>query len=201
MSDQNLAQTADSKDIRVSLTGVRLAFTDALFEAKPFKQGDKKRFSCKFLIPKESAAATAVKDAIVAAAKAEFKDDYAKVLAVLKAENKLCLTDGDIKDYDGYKGNFVLSASNKVRPQLLGPNRQPLEEKDGMLYSGVYVVAKVSIWAQNNDWGKRINCNLRGIQFFAPGEAFTGGGVASADEFEDIPQAANTLSENNSSFI
>lgn len=193
-------QKPESKDVKIKLLGVRIAFTDALFEAKAYKAGDKKRFSTKFLFPKDGPMAALVKGAIKQAATIEFKDEADKTLKVLVAENKICLTDGDIKDYDGYEGNYVLSASNKTRPLILGPNKEPLAEKDGKIYSGCYVNAIVSIWPQNNDWGKRINCNLQGVQFVADGEAFSGGGVASADEFDSV-EGATTLPADNSSFM
>lgn len=201
-TDPNLTQ--NDKEVRLSFIA-RLAFTDALFTAKPYKNDNKPKHRCKFLTPKESEAAKSILGAIVQVATAAWKESANKELVILKAENKLCFTDGDIKGYEGYPGNYVLSATNKIRPRLLGPNLEPLEEKDGVLYSGCYVVAKVGIWAQDNEWGKRINCNLRGVQFYAPGEAFTGGGVAGEDEFEKVPQGetakSTTLSANNAAFM
>ena len=47
-------------------------------------------------------------------------------------------------------------------------------------------MAKVEIWAQNNKYGKGIRAELRGVQFYRDGDAFTAGGVAKADEFEDL---------------
>lgn len=212
-------QKTVSKDIKVKIFGPRIAFVDALFEAKAFKAGDKKRFSTKFLVPKTGdavklafwnedlkkygplmPAGEGLLLALTKAAEIEFKDAAVKELKIMRAENKLCLTDGDIKDYDGYEGNYVLSASNKTRPTILGANKEPLTEKDGKIYSGCFVNGIVSLWAQNNDWGKRINCNLQGVQFVADGEAFSGGGVASVEEFDDV-EGGTTLPADNSSFM
>jgi hypothetical protein len=71
---------------------------------------------------------------------------------------------------------------------------------DGTLYSGCYVVVHVNIWAQDNQFGKRINCGLLGVQFYKDGEAFSGGRISSVDEFDEIPQA-DTLSGDFSSFM
>jgi len=52
-------------------------------------------------------------------------------------------------------------------------------------YSGCYVNVSMDVWAQANDFGKRINAKLLAIQFEADGAAFGGGeGFASAD-FDD----------------
>ncbi|EOA7521129.1 ssDNA-binding protein, partial [Escherichia coli] len=39
--------------------------------------------------------------------------------------------------------------------------------------------------------GKRINASLGGVQFLRDGDAFAGGGVASADDFDDISEGAD----------
>ncbi len=205
MADKNQVQT----DSEVHLSFVaRLAFTDSLTEAKDFK-GDKKfKFRCKFLTPKESTASKDILAAVLSVATAAWKDKATKELEILKAENKLCFTNGDIKGYEGYPGNYVLSATNKIQPKYFNgvPERLSPEAAAKLFYSGCYVIAKVGIWAQDNEWGKRINCNLRGVQFYAQGEAFTGGGVAGDDEFEAVPQgdgkpSSNQLSANNASFM
>jgi hypothetical protein len=99
------------------------------------------------------------------------------------------LHDGDLKDYDGYANQFYIRASNQVRPTIVDRNRATITEKDGKIYSGCYVNAIVSLWAQDNKFGKRINANLRGVQFAADGEAFAGGNAARADEFEQLEDA------------
>ncbi|MDQ9777799.1 DUF2815 family protein, partial [Acinetobacter baumannii] len=45
------------------------------------------------------------------------------------------------------------------------------------------------LWCQDNNYGKRINASLRGVQFLKDGEAFAGGGIASEDDFEDLSAA------------
>ena len=70
--------------------------------------------------------------------------------------------------------------------ELVEFDRSPLTETDGRPYSGCYVVAIVELWAQDNSWGKRVNATLKGVQFFADGEAFSGGTPASAGDFDDL---------------
>lgn len=47
--------------------------------------------------------------------------------------------------------------------------------------------ASIELWAQDNkQFGKRINAQLRGVQFLRDGDAFAAGSPASEDEFEDL---------------
>jgi hypothetical protein len=82
---------------------------------------------------------------------------------------------------------MYVSAASKTRPLVLDSNKTPLTDEDGKPYGGCYVNASIEIWAQDNQFGKRINAQLRGIQFVKDGDAFGGGGSpASADEFEEL---------------
>ncbi len=175
--------------MKVHLKDVRCSFAN-IFEAKQVQgQGDAK-FSCAFLFAKDSPNKQVVVDAMVAAAKEKWGVDADKVLAALKAGDRLCLHDGDSKpDADAYPGNLFLNASNKTRPLVIGPQREPLVAADGKPYSGCYVNAIVEIWPQDNQFGKRINASLLGVQFLRDGERLAGGGVAAADDFEQIPEA------------
>jgi hypothetical protein len=77
-----------------------------------------------------------------------------------------------------------IKASASKRPMVLDRDRSPLTENDNRVYAGCYVNAIIELWAQNNQWGKRINANLLGVQFFKDGEPFADGETANADDFE-----------------
>ena len=80
-------------------------------------------------------------------------------------------------------------AQKAVLPQALGLKSVavvPLTAADGRPYAGCYVIANVELWAQDNNYGKRINASLRGVQFLRDGDAFSGGGAASEDEFDEV---------------
>jgi hypothetical protein len=73
----------------------------------------------------------------------------------------LCLHDGDEKaEYEGFPGNFFLNAANKARPAVIDRDRSPLIQADGRPYAGCYVNAVIDIWAQDNNFGKRVNASL-----------------------------------------
>jgi len=175
--------------MKVQLKNVRLTFPQ-LFEAKQVNgQGDPK-FSAAFLFPRAHPQVGELQKAILDAATAKWGGKTDEVLKALKAADKLAVHDGDAKsDYDGYAGNLFINASNKIRPLAIGPDRAPLAAADGKLYSGCYVNAIMEFWAQDNQFGKRVNASLLGVQFFADGERLAGGGVAAADDFEAIPGA------------
>ena len=100
--------------------------------------------------------------------------------------------DGNLKsNYDGFTGNMYVSSRGQMKPTVINSDCTPLTAADGKPYSGCYVNAQVALWAQDNGYGKRINAQLRGVQFLRDGEAFGGGAVASADEFAPVDASAD----------
>ncbi len=151
-------------------------------------QGEEK-FSCTALLTKDHPQIAEIKAAITEAAKGKWGDKHLEVLKALAAGDRIALHDGDAKsDYQGYAGNLYVNASNKLRPLVVGPQREPLVAADGKPYSGSYGTMIVEFWAQDNQFGKRVNASLLGAQFVKDGERLSGGGVAAADDFEAIPQ-------------
>jgi len=162
---------------KIMLPNVRLSFP-SLFHKAVF-DGKETKFEATFLIDKNEQAdkIKEIKAAIDAAIKENLKG------AKLPAD-KLCMKDGDGIEYAGYAGHMSLKASSQKRPIVLNRDKTPLTEDDNKLYAGCYVNAIIELWAQNNQFGKRINANLLGVQFFKDGEPFADGVTASASDFE-----------------
>lgn len=176
----------------VMLNDVRLLYGAALFEPQrgPKGEGDLK-FSGTFAFSPTHPAHALIKEAMRVVATEKWKEKAGVIFAELKAGDKLCLHDGAAKaSKEGYAGNLYVSASNKMAPLIIDGNRSPLKATSGRPYSGCYVNAVIELWAQENEWGKRINASLKGVQFLRDGERLSGGGVASADQFQAIPEAA-----------
>jgi len=172
--------------MQIKLQNVRLAFPD-LFEAKAFAAGDKPSFGASLLFAKNHPQVKELEAALVTTAEAKWGVKGPANLKALKASDKTALHDGDSKaQYAGFEGNFFVSASNPVRPLCLDNDKTPLVASDGRLYSGCYVNAIVELWGQDNAYGKRLNATLMGVQFLKDGEAFSGGGSASADDFDTV---------------
>jgi hypothetical protein len=161
---------------KVVLKNVRLSFP-SLFEKSVF-EGKEGKYEATFLIPKSdkntyAALSQAIEEAI--------KESKLKV-----ASDKRCLKDGDDSEYDGYPGHWAFKAANSKRPTVIDRDKTPITEKDEKIYAGCYVNAIVDIWIQNNQYGKRANANLYGVQFVADGEPFGMGPIDVTDDFEDL---------------
>lgn len=179
----------------LQLRNVRLAFP-VLWTPKPFAGEGDPAFSASFILPPTHPQVKEIRATIEKVAKEKWNDKAAAILKQLIAGGKTCINDGDAKaQYAGYAGNLYVAtrADQTKKPLIIDQNKSPLVAADGRPYAGCYVNASIEIWAQDNGFGKRINAQLRGVQFMGDGESFGGGSVASADEFDDLgDQGAET---------
>lgn len=176
--------------MKVKLTNVRLAFP-VLFEAKTVNGEGKPAFSASFLLDPADTQVKALNQAIEQVAKDKWGAKAEAILKQMRAQDKVALHDGDLKaNYDGFPGNLYVSARSATRPLVIDKDKSPLTEQDGKPYAGCFVNASIELWPQDNNYGKRVNASLRGVQFFRDGDAFAGGGAASEDEFDDISSGA-----------
>jgi len=176
--------------MEVRITNVRIAFA-TLFEPRSVNGEGDPRFSATFIIEQASPLAKALDKAITQVATEKWKDKAPGVLKKLFSEGRVCLLKGAKTNqsgevYEGFEDTWSINSSNKARPTVVDRNRSPLTQADGKPYSGCYVNAVVELWAQDNNWGRRVNATLKGVQFVRDGDAFTGTRVASADAFEDL---------------
>lgn len=106
--------------------------------------------------------------------------------------DKLCLRAGEDKGRAEYEGHHILSANNTGKPFVISNNGRDMitDPEDNPIYAGCYVNAKIQLWAQDNDYGKRINCTLVAIQFSADGDALDGAHVSAADAVEGFDMTA-----------
>ena len=162
---------------KIKLNNVRISFP-SVFRKATFS-GEETKFEATFLLNKKDQADQIenLEEQIDALLKEKLKG------IKLKAD-KICLKDGDDIDYAGYAGNMSIKASSAKRPLVVDRDRSQLSEEDGRIYAGCYVNAMIELWAQNNQYGKRINANLLGVQFIKDGEPFADGVAASVDDFD-----------------
>lgn len=177
---------------RILLKDARLAFPK-LFEPEQIQgQGDPK-FGASLIIAPDHPQVAAIKAAMQAVAKAKWGEKAAGVYNGLSKQDRLALHDGDTKTkYDGFPGNLFISATAQENspPTVVDQARNPLGARSGKPYAGCFVNASLEFWAQDNKFGQRINCTLRGVQFLRDGDAFSAGRPADADEFEEVTEGA-----------
>lgn len=177
---------------RIMLNNARLAFPN-LWEPTTVAGEGKPRYGAALLIPLDHPQMATIKAKIEAVAKDKWKDKAAAALAGLYKTDKVALHDGDTKpQYDGFAGMMFVSANSQetAPPTVVDQARNPLGPKSGKPYAGCYVNASLEFWAQDNQYGKRINCTLRGVQFYKDGDSFSAGRPADADEFEEVTEGA-----------
>lgn len=175
----------------LQLKNVRLSYP-ALFAPSAFGDGEPK-FNATFLIEKDSEQHKALMAEIRSVATAAFGERAKDIVMKQDASQRKLVKDGDGADgltqdgepKDGYAGHIAIKASNKAMPKVVGRQRQPLTEADGIPYGGCYVNAQIDIWPQDNKYGKFLNVKLLAVQFWADGDSFGGGARADLDAFED----------------
>ena len=162
---------------RIKMQHVRISFP-SLFHTASFGGEDTGKYDATFILDKKDHAGTVneIKAAMNKLAKDRFKGK-------LPPDDKLCIKDGDDTERPEFEGAFTVKASTKKRPLVLDREKHPLMEDDGTIYAGCYVNAIISLWAQDNSYGKRINAQLDGIQFCNNGEPLGAGGI-DVDEFD-----------------
>jgi len=169
--------------MNVTLNNVRLSFP-ALWEARKGPDANSKAsYQAAFILDKKENAKDieAVKAAIATVTKEVFKG---------KQPPKIALRDGSEKpDIDGYgSGVMFINARSDRRPHVVGRKKEPLTADDGIPYAGCYVNAVIRLWGQDNQYGKRINAQLWGVQFVKKGDAFGDVEIDVSDEFKTLDE-------------
>jgi hypothetical protein len=175
--------------MKIKLENVRLSFP-ALFKAEAFKPGDPLKYKATFLVPKDSPLVEKIEKAAIEALNTKFPGKGELVRKQIAGNNnKCCIQDGDLTEYDGYPGCIAISAESTARPLVINTDKSPLVEQDGKPYAGCYVNASIEFFGYDQQ-GKGLSASLRGVQFLCDGDSFAGGGPASEDEFDDIAEDA-----------
>lgn len=191
--------------MKLVLKNVRLAFPE-LWEPKQFGATGEAACSGMFLMEPGSEQFKATVQAIQQVAQEKWKDKAGEMLKTLKAKGDLCLHDGATKsEYTGFDGKFFVSARNKARPTVVAKQRYMSKPvaidaqgntfidgkradvpfKVTVPYSGCRVNVSLDVWAQENQYGKRVNAKLLAVQFEADDEAFSGGEGFAESDFDE----------------
>lgn len=188
-------------DIRIE--NVRLSFASLM---EPYQHNGKGEaaFVTDALVPKDDAQVKLIKATMLEVATEKWGEKGRQVLKMLVSEGKTFFRDGDTKinkdgeAYEGYPDHIYLKARNKVRPLLLDRNEKPIDALKGkdIPYGGCYAHIIINVWAQDNEYGRRINAKLLGVMFAAEGEPFGSGPQrASASAFAGLSSSDGELDE------
>ena len=163
----------------IQIKDVRLSYPH-LF--KPWAQNDDqdKKYSARFLLP------TATHGAEIKAIQQYLTKMMAEKFKARIPLDKLFMRDGNATGKPEDEGCWYISASDSIRPQVVGKRREPLTEEDDVVYGGCYVNVLIRPWAQDNKFGKRINANLVAVQFVRDGERFGAARPDVNDHFESF---------------
>lgn len=163
---------------KMVLKNVRLSFP-SLWSTEVFNGQDTGKYAASFLVEKDSKQGKELAALVKQVGEEKFGKGAKGV--------KFCIKDGDDPElgYDGYAGMWAIKANTKRRPVVIDRSKTPVTEDDNVVYAGCYVNVSIDVYAMDNQWGKRVGCQLNGLQFAKDGEAFGGGGNA-MDDFEEI---------------
>ena len=168
----------------VRLRMVRLSYPH-LFKAKGFgrKNEGTPKFSATAIIDPETRSGRdnikRLEDAIAAAKEDKWGNKIPKI-----KDDRICLRDGD-RDDDASRDMMIVAASNEARPTVLDQDGNEVTAADDVVYAGCYGDMIVRIWAQDNDYGQRVNASLEGFRFREDGEPLSSRRRVTAEDFED----------------
>lgn len=189
-----MAKSVTSEKLVLGTAGspARLSFP-RLYTPKSFTPGQPPRFEATFLLDPSNAVhkqqLAVLKAAILKLIEAKWGGQRPKDL-------KLCVDDGNTKEYDGYKDRIFIRSASKHRPVVADQGRNELRldaqgQEPRIPYAGGYVIGKITLWAQDNAFGRRINANLIAVQHVKDGSPFGPGSTDAETEFEVLPEDAS----------
>lgn len=180
--------------MRLKVKNVRAAFLNVREARAAGDDPSKKNFNGNFIVTPDHPQFKEIQAAVDQTAKDKWPKDWAVIVKQLRAANKLAFRSGDDKaKYDGFEGNWYISASNREDqpPEIRSRDGKSLLKKGGTPmdpepYSGSFLDVTFDFWAQDNQFGKRINANIVGLQFRKHGDAFSAVAKATDEDFEDL---------------
>lgn len=196
--------TKQTNPLRFRLDDVRVDWPE-LFFGKQFNGTGDFRCGATLILGPDHPQFKQMQHAIETAAREKWKDKWESRLKGARLKDNVCLRDGDAKaKYDGYVGNFYVTASCKgneveelcAKPPVYDKFRNEINPADvragkarNPIYRGCYVNALIEVYAMDQ-YGDQVNAKLVGIQFRRDGDAF-GSAPARADDFEDVTEGAD----------
>lgn len=153
-------------------------------DAKGNPQGEPK-YTVTLLIPKTDTATKADLDAAFAAAANDAVSKKWGGVRPPQIDNLIHDGDGVRNDGTPYgeecKGHWVITASSKNKPQVVGVDNINAELDPRDVYSGMYARVTVRFFGFNAGTKKGVGCGLGNVLKIRDGEPLSGGASASSD--------------------
>lgn len=167
------------------LTGeARLSYVNVV-TPRAAQQGGEPKYSVTLLIPKSDVATKADIDASIQAAAQEA---VSKVWGgVRPPQIRVPIYDGDGVRPSGVpfgeecRGHWVITASTKLKPQVVGMDSINVELAPSDIYSGMYGRATIRFFGYSNSGNKGVGCGLGNIMKTRDGEPLAGTASAASD--------------------
>lgn len=176
------------------LTGeVRLSYVN-LTTPRAAQPNAEPKYSVTLLIPKTDNATLAD---INASIKAAYDEGVTKKWGGAHPQQKIIVHDGDglrpsgLPFGDECKGCWVLTASSKNKPQVVGIDNVNCELAPNDIYSGMYARVTINFFAYDTAGSKGVGCGLGNVMKTKDGEPLSGGASAASD-FADFGTPAAT---------
>ena len=174
------------------LTGeVRLSYVN-LTTPRASQQGGEPKYSVTLLIPKSD---NATKMDIDNSIRAAYEEGVSKKWGGAHPQPKVIVHDGDGLRPSGLpfgeecKGCWVITASTKNKPQVVGIDNVNCELAPNDIYSGMYARVTLNFFAYDTAGSKGVGCGLGNVMKTRGGEPLSGGASAASD-FADFGNAA-----------
>lgn len=177
---------ANPKPTQVVTGEVRISYEHLLKpSANANRPNEEPKYSATLLIPKHD---TATKQRIDVAIQAAVQEGVAgKWGGQRPAQIPVPIYDGDGVKQSGEpfgeecKGHWVMTASSKLRQDIVDANLNPIVDATE-IYSGIYALVSINLFAYNQAGKKGIGCGLGPVKKTRDGESL-GGRVTAADAF------------------
>lgn len=174
------------------LTGeVRISYAN-LVTPRASRQGGEPKYSVTLLIPKTD---TATLNDIASSINAAYEDGVSRKWGGAHPQKKELLHDGEglrpsgLPFGDECKGHYVLTASTKNKPQVVGIDNINCELAPNDIYSGMYARVTLNFFPYDTSGSKGVGCGLGNVLKIRDGEPLAGGASAASD-FADFGNTA-----------
>ena len=162
-------------------------------------------YNCELLLAPDSPGVVAFMRRYGELAQAKWAEHAQQVMQMIQQDRKSrCYGNGDekinkktFKPYDGYAGNFYITAGRDTQPQVIQADGTPIDPTNTMayqqltrkMYGGCRVNAAIKPWLQVNKHGNGIRCDLIALQFAGDDTAFGEGAVDASGFFGAVAGA------------